>query len=271
MAKKGFLRGTLAGAATLALTGATALMLVVAGCDNVSGGGFYDQTTLADKLESLTPNTAQDPYAIALDSSVSINMESATARDAWAAISSTIESKEKFVLLDLRRCAASETITGNFGSIIHDNEYIKGIILPPTLTSIGRSAFSGCGYLTSVTIPNSVTSIGDSAFEWCSGLTSVTIPDSVTSIGNHAFYNTPASLTRVTLEEARHVSSTTTMSHSPMRQVSTRPIPRAAWERMYEIGVRGRNRNSAGYVAERGVTPTFMGTAKMSGTSFSRQ
>jgi hypothetical protein len=172
-----------------------ALALLVAGCGN---GGFYDEATLADKLESLAPNTAQDPYTIPLDSSVSVDMETTAARDVWAAISSTIESKEKFVVLDLRRCAAPETLTGEFGGIIYDNKYIKGIILPPALTGIGRIAFFGCLYLTGVTIPASVTSIGDSAFERCSGLSSVTIPDSVSSIGNHAFYTTPASLTSVT-------------------------------------------------------------------------
>jgi hypothetical protein len=189
MAKRGFLMRTLAGAATLAL--------LVAGC-NMADGGLFDQTALENKLEKLTPNTAQNPYTIELDSSANIDMESATARDTWAIISNTIESKEKFVVLDLRRCAASETITGNFGSIIYDNEYIKGIILPPTLTSIGRIAFFGCRYLTGVTIPNSVTSIEDSAFEGCSGLASVTIPGSVSSIGKHAFYNTSASMTNVT-------------------------------------------------------------------------
>jgi hypothetical protein len=196
MAKKSFLRGTPAGAATLAL--ALALALVVAGCGNVSGGGFYDEDTLAGKLENLAPNTAQDPYTIALDSSVSINMESAAARTAWATINSTIAAKERFVVLDLRHCTASNTITENFGGIIHGNQYIKGIILPSTLTSIGRIAFFGCLYLTGVTIPNSVTSIGESAFEGCPGLSSVTIPDSVTSIGNHAFYTSSASLTGVT-------------------------------------------------------------------------
>ena len=56
------------------------------------------------------------------------------------------------------------------------------------MTSIGNSAFYGCG-LTSVTIPNNVTSIGNSAFSDCSGFTSVTIPNSVSSIGDYAFRN----------------------------------------------------------------------------------
>ena len=62
----------------------------------------------------------------------------------------------------------------------------KITIIPNSVTSIGGSAFRGCG-LTSVTIPNSVTSIGNSAFRGC-GLTSVTIPNSVTKIGYGAFY-----------------------------------------------------------------------------------
>jgi hypothetical protein len=171
--------------------------LLVTGCE-MSDDGLYNEDTLADKLERLTPNTAQDPYTIALDSSISINLEAAATRTAWAAISSTIAGKKTFVVLDLRHCTTPETISGSFGNILYDNEYIKGIILPPALTSIGRSAFSGCIYLTSVIIPNNATSIGDSAFEWCSSLTSVTIPDSIASIGSHAFYNTPASLTSVT-------------------------------------------------------------------------
>jgi hypothetical protein len=176
--------------------GTIVVALTLAGCDAV--GGFYNENTLANKLESLAPNTAQDPYTIALDSSISINMESAAVRDAWTAINSTIESNEKFVVLDLRHCIAPETISGDFGNIIHYNKYIKGIILPTGLTSIGRNAFSGCGYLTSVIIPNSVSSIGEGAFERCLGLASVTIPASVSSIGNYAFFNASPSLTSVT-------------------------------------------------------------------------
>ena len=61
--------------------------------------------------------------------------------------------------------------------------------IPNSVTSIGKSAFSGCSRLTAVTIPNSVTSIGEGAFSGCGSLTSVTIPNSVTSIGGYAFYN----------------------------------------------------------------------------------
>ena len=71
---------------------------------------------------------------------------------------------------------------------INDVE-IKDLIIPNSVDSIHKYAFSYCSSLTSVTIPNSVTSIGTSAFEGCSSLSSITIPNSVTSIGNAAFYN----------------------------------------------------------------------------------
>ena len=69
---------------------------------------------------------------------------------------------------------------------INDQE-IKDLVIPNSVTNIGDYAFSGCSSLTSVTIPNSVTSIGNSAFASCSSLTSVTIPNSVKSIGEWAF------------------------------------------------------------------------------------
>lgn len=71
--------------------------------------------------------------------------------------------------------------------IIQVPKAISGVVtVPNTLTSLG-SAFSGCNKLTSIIIPDSVTSIGRGAFDGCSSLTSITIPDSVTSIGISAF------------------------------------------------------------------------------------
>mgnify|MGYP004521407839 CR=1 FL=1 len=61
----------------------------------------------------------------------------------------------------------------------------KNTIIPNTVTSIGRSSFSGNG-LTNITIPDSITTIRATAF-YNNKLTSVTIPDSVTTIGGNAF------------------------------------------------------------------------------------
>ena len=63
---------------------------------------------------------------------------------------------------------------------------LNSVIIPNSVTFIGKSAFSHCG-LTSVTIPNSVNRILERAFVYCEKLPSVTIPNSVTSIGESAF------------------------------------------------------------------------------------
>jgi len=67
------------------------------------------------------------------------------------------------------------------------NADISEIIIPVTVSRIGKSVFSGCTELTSITIPNSVTTIADNAFAGCTSLTSVEIPNSVTNIGSKAF------------------------------------------------------------------------------------
>ena len=48
-----------------------------------------------------------------------------------------------------------------------NGEEVKDLVIPNSVTSIGRDAFAGCSGLTSVTIPNSVTSIGRYAFYEC--------------------------------------------------------------------------------------------------------
>jgi hypothetical protein len=78
---------------------------------------------------------------------------------------------------------------------------VKDVVIPESVTSINRYAFSSCSGLKSVTIPNSVTSIGENAFSYCSCLKSVTIPNSVTSIGYCAFYSC-SGLTSITIPES---------------------------------------------------------------------
>jgi hypothetical protein len=75
---------------------------------------------------------------------------------------------------------------------------LTSIIIPASVTSIGRAAFCNCTNLTSITIPASVTSIGEGTFEGCESLASITIPTSITSIVRAAFYNC-TSLTSITI------------------------------------------------------------------------
>lgn len=76
---------------------------------------------------------------------------------------------------------------GAFSKVLIENSTLKSIILPSSLTSIGRNAFGFCTSLTNIFIPKSVTSIQMAAFYKCTGLTTITIPSNVTSIENDAF------------------------------------------------------------------------------------
>lgn len=67
-----------------------------------------------------------------------------------------------------------------------DDKDIDGVMIPNTVTGIGRRAFARCRQLIGAEIPESVITIGPSAFEEC-GLTEITIPDSAKEIGRWAF------------------------------------------------------------------------------------
>lgn len=94
--------------------------------------------------------------------------------------------------------------------------YIKYVIFPDNLTSIGECAFYGCYNISSINIPNSVTSIGKCAFCSCSRLESVTIPNSVTSIEWRTFMGCknltaitiPNSITSIGLEAFKYCGFT---------------------------------------------------------------
>ncbi|MBR0181715.1 MAG: leucine-rich repeat protein [Bacteroidaceae bacterium] len=83
-----------------------------------------------------------------------------------------------------------ESVTSIGKYTFYNCSSLKSITIPSSITRIGNYAFSGCSSLTSVSIPNSVTSIGADTFYKCTRLTSITIPESVTSIGAYAFEGT---------------------------------------------------------------------------------
>ena len=69
-----------------------------------------------------------------------------------------------------------------------NGEEVKDLVIPNSVTSIGKYAFHGCSGLTSVTIGNSVTRIGQNAFANCTELLDVyCYAENVPSTSSNAF------------------------------------------------------------------------------------
>ena len=80
------------------------------------------------------------------------------------------------------------------------NTYLKNIIIPNSVTSIGEYAFSNCTNLESIIIPDSVTTIGSKAFSECTNLESVVLSQNIDSLKPHTF-NGCSSLKEITIPE----------------------------------------------------------------------
>ena len=80
-----------------------------------------------------------------------------------------------------------DSVTTIGKSAFQDCERLKTIDIPESVTSIGKCAFLNCSRLPSIIIPSSVTSIEAFTFSQCYKLKSIEIPNSVTSIGAYAF------------------------------------------------------------------------------------
>lgn len=91
------------------------------------------------------------------------------------------------------------TVTA-IGDHVFGGSYMSTVVIPETITSIGRGAFAHCLYLEKLNIPDGVTEIGESLAENSESLVSVTIPGSVSAVPEAAFVNC-AALTEVTLGE----------------------------------------------------------------------
>ena len=66
---------------------------------------------------------------------------------------------------------------------------LKSIVIPDSVTEIGASAFNGCVSLEKVTLSKNITAIPDSAFSGCTALSEITLSDNIKTIGTNAFEN----------------------------------------------------------------------------------
>ena len=122
----------------------------------------------------------------------------------YLSIPSTIESIGEYAFID---CGSSMTVNiadpEAWCEMILDNEHASplssagkvlvydretiNMVIPNTVSSIGRFTFYQCRSITSLSIPSSVNYIGSSAFEDCTGLTSITLNDGLEYIGGSTF------------------------------------------------------------------------------------
>jgi uncharacterized repeat protein (TIGR02543 family) len=165
-----------------------------------------------EQLEDLPKGDADNPSTVVLAAGTFTNAASVTnGLIGWSEIHNAVLNAKKYVVLDLSACSfVGNTITGNYigekndMNIIVDSQYVKGIILPNDLESIGDYAFAICVELESVIIGDNVTSISDSAFYMENpnyGIKSVVIGSGIETIQAGTFsYN--GLLTSVTFKES---------------------------------------------------------------------
>lgn len=112
-------------------------------------------------------------------------------------LATKISAANKNITLDLSGTVGLEAIAcaTNSTSIFAKCTQLTNVILPSTLTTIGKYAFANCSSLTSITIPSSVKTIGAYAFYSCSGFISIKLDSQ--NIGEKAF-SSCKSLTAVT-------------------------------------------------------------------------
>ena len=101
----------------------------------------------------------------------------------------------------VREMVFSEGITEVFGGMAKKMETLEKVVLPSTVTSIGREAFWGCKKLTEINIPSKVKNIGTSAFAGCTALQSIDLPDGLQELGGSAFASCTA-LKKVSLPKS---------------------------------------------------------------------
>ncbi len=93
-------------------------------------------------------------------------------------------------------CSALDSVAYGEGitripATLFEGSGISYVVIPPTVTEIGASAFSWCQNITEVVIPDTVKMIGQNAFAGCENLEEVTFGTDLQELGEGAFDNCP--------------------------------------------------------------------------------
>ncbi len=108
------------------------------------------------------------------------------------------------------------TVVSINDEVFEENDNLRTITIPNTITSIGKHAFSGCSNLETVIFAENsqLQVINEGAFEYCYKLTTFTIPEGTVSINRDAFSNC------INLEEITMPTSLTTIGEGAFNHCS---------------------------------------------------
>ena len=157
----------------------------------------------SDTISTLNLSSLKDVCIIKVTGSIS--------QKDLVSLTTKISAANKNITLDLSGTTGLEAIacTTDSTSVFAKCTKLTNVILPSTLTTIGKYAFANCSSLTSITIPSSVKTIGshafysctgfislkldaqnieEEAFGYCKSLTSVTFTSNVKKISSYAFH-----------------------------------------------------------------------------------
>ncbi len=164
------------------------------------GNGAFDGCRTVEHVEYLGNTAIVEGYACYADGALSYAQvpanfieDRAYAIDTLIITNGEIKRLYQYAASYMNLSAASNTDTEFLLHSDYNNTYsdfLRALILPAGLESIGADALRGCRYLQQITIPAGVKEIGTSAFEDCRSLSAVTFAGkNLEAIGDWAFYN----------------------------------------------------------------------------------
>lgn len=120
----------------------------------------------------------------------------------------------KLINRDLKKCVIKEgtEVIANEAFYLRTGpdckeRKLKEVIIPNTVTHIGKGAFVACNRIKRMVLPDSIKYIGDCAFQACDSMEEIILPDTLAHIGCVAFHQCSSLKHIVIPKKARYINA----------------------------------------------------------------